>query len=58
MNLLAAGQSGRAALGCWWARPAVRTAALFLYYLGIIVALLILYGRGDFKTAPFVYQSF
>ncbi len=58
MNLLAAGKSGREALGRWAANPTVRATALFVYYLGIIVALLLMYGRGDFKTAPFVYQSF
>lgn len=35
-----------------------RCLALYLYYLGIIVALLWIYGRGDFTTAPFVYQGF
>ena len=35
-----------------------RSVALYLYYLGIIVALLLIYGRGDFTTAPFVYQGF
>ena len=41
-----------------WANPRLRATALFLYYLGIIIALLIIYGRGDFTTAPFVYQGF
>ena len=35
-----------------------RYLALYVYYLGIIVALLLIYGRGDFTTAPFVYQGF
>ena len=30
----------------------------FFYYLATIVALLWIYGRGDFVTAPFVYQGF
>ena len=38
--------------------PRVRLVACFLYYLAIIVALLVFYGRGDFVTAPFVYQGF
>ena len=38
--------------------PRVRLTAYFLYYVFIIVALLLLYGRGDFVTAPFVYQGF
>ena len=41
-----------------WSRPSLRATALFLYYLGIIIALLLIYGRGDFTTAPFVYQGF
>ena len=41
-----------------WAMPSVRATALFLYYLGVIIALLIIYGLGDFTTAPFVYQGF
>jgi len=39
-------------------RPAVSQTLLVLYYLGIIVALIYLYGRGDFSTPPFVYQGF
>ena len=31
---------------------------LFLYYLAVLIALLLIYGRGDFETAPFVYQGF
>ena len=37
-----------------WKRP----VALFLYYLIIIIALMLIYGRGDFTTAPFIYQGF
>ena len=36
----------------------LRTVVCFFYYLAIIVALLLIYGRGDFVTAPFVYQGF
>jgi len=39
-------------------RPAIHQTLLVLYYLGIIVALIYLYGRGDFSTPPFVYQGF
>ena len=39
-------------LGRLWAEPSFRATALFLYYLGIIIALLVIYGRGDFTTAP------
>jgi hypothetical protein len=40
------------------AHPRTRVALLTLYYLGIIAALVLLYGRGDFATPPFVYQDF
>jgi hypothetical protein len=33
-------------------------ALLILYYLAILVALIAMYGRGDFSTPPFVYQGF
>ena len=36
----------------------LRATVCFFYYLAIIVALLLIYGRGDFVTAPFVYQGF
>ncbi len=36
----------------------LRTLLLVLYYLLIIAGLLILYGKGDFSTPPFVYQGF
>ena len=39
-------------------RPAIRQTLLVLYYVGIIAALIYLYGRGDFSTPPFVYQGF
>ena len=35
-----------------------RAVMLFVYYLAVIVALMIIYGRGDFTTAPFIYQGF
>ena len=54
----AAGSHALATLTRWWAKPSLRATALFLYYLGIIIALLLIYGRGDFTTAPFVYQGF
>jgi hypothetical protein len=40
------------------AHPRIRLAALTFYYLAIIAALILLYGRGDFSTPPFVYQDF
>jgi len=38
--------------------PRARSVGLALYYLAIIVALILLYGRGDFSTPAFVYQGF
>jgi D-Ala-teichoic acid biosynthesis protein len=40
------------------ARPWVRFVALTIYYLGILVGLVALYGAGDFSTPPFIYQNF
>jgi hypothetical protein len=40
------------------AHPRTRIVALTLYYITIIGALILLYGRGDFSTPPFVYQDF
>jgi D-Ala-teichoic acid biosynthesis protein len=40
------------------ARTWVRFVLLTLYYLGILVGLVALYGRGDFSTPPFIYQNF
>ena len=42
----------------WFARPRVRFVALTIYYLGILVGLIALYGKGDFSTPPFIYQNF
>lgn len=39
-------------------RPTLRVVLLTLYYLGIILGLIAIYGRGDFSTPPFVYQEF
>ncbi|HVD94607.1 MAG TPA: teichoic acid D-Ala incorporation-associated protein DltX [Candidatus Limnocylindria bacterium] len=38
--------------------PALYRVLLVLYYFAIIVALILMYGRGDFSTPPFVYQGF
>ena len=48
-------------LDLWLARPRsgrAHTVLLFCYYLAILAALLLIYGSGDFVTAPFVYQGF
>jgi hypothetical protein len=31
---------------------------LVLYYFAIVATLIVMYGRGDFSTPPFVYQGF
>jgi len=41
-----------------FARPWVRFVGLTIYYLGILVALFALYGKGNFSTPPFIYQNF
>lgn len=38
--------------------PQVRTVALTLFYLAILVALIALYGKGNFSTPPFIYQGY
>ncbi len=38
--------------------PRLKRVALVLYYLAIILTLVLMYGRGDFSTPPFVYQEF
>jgi hypothetical protein len=45
-------------LNRWFARPWVRFVALTIYYLGILVGLLALYGQGDFSNPSFIYQNF
>ena len=40
------------------ARPRVQVTLTALYYFAIIVALLVMYGRGNFETPEFVYQEF
>lgn len=46
------------ALRAWSARPGARVALRAIYYLAILVGLLLIYGRGDFSTPPFIYQGF
>jgi hypothetical protein len=47
-----------ALLSNWVAKPGVRFVTLTIYYLAILVALVALYGQGDFSTPPFIYQNF
>jgi hypothetical protein len=48
----------RVLLSKWFAQPWVRFVGLTIYYLGILVGLVVLYGQGDFSTPPFIYQNF
>ncbi len=36
----------------------LRGAGVTLFYLAIIAALIVLYGKGDFSTPGFIYQGF
>lgn len=36
----------------------VQRILLALYYMAILLALVVLYGRGNFSTPDFVYQGF
>lgn len=36
----------------------VRTALLTAYYFAIIVALILMYGEGNFEPAEFIYQGY
>jgi hypothetical protein len=38
--------------------PRLHRVLLILYYVCVILALIAIYGRGDFRTPPFVYQGF
>lgn len=38
--------------------PTLWRVLLILYYLGVIAGLIVMYGRGDFSTPPFIYQGF
>jgi hypothetical protein len=41
-----------------YTNPTVHIVGLTLYYLAIILGLILMYGRGDFSTPPFIYQGF
>ena len=58
MSLGDQGHEYHVLLSDWFARPWVRFVTLTIYYLGILVALVALYGQGDFSTPPFLYQNF
>jgi hypothetical protein len=58
MSLVDQGHKHHVPLSNRFARPWVRFVTLTIYYLAILVALVALYGQGDFSTPPFVYQNF
>jgi D-Ala-teichoic acid biosynthesis protein len=58
MSFVDQGLKYHALLSDRFAQPWPRFAALTIYYLGILVALVALYGQGNFSTPPFVYQNF
>ena len=58
MSLADQGHKYRVLLNNWFAQPRVRFVTLTMYYLAILVALVALYGQGDFSTPPFIYQKF
>jgi hypothetical protein len=41
-----------------WGNPWVKGVLMTLYYLAIIIALILMYGKGNFTFHPFVYQAF
>ena len=58
MSSLDQRDKGRVVLSKWFAQPWVRFLALTIYYLGILVGLIALYGKGNFSTPSFIYQNF
>jgi hypothetical protein len=38
--------------------PTLHRVLLILYYVAVILTLITMYGPGDFRTPPFVYQGF
>jgi hypothetical protein len=58
MNLLEQGHEYHALWSKRFAQPWLRIVALTIYYLAILVALVALYGQGNFSTPPFIYQNF
>ena len=58
MNLVERAHKHHALWSKRLARPWLRFVALTIYYLGILVALMALYGQGNFSTPPFIYQNF
>jgi hypothetical protein len=40
------------------AHPRLWQTLLVVYYLAIFAGLIVMYGRCDFSTPPFIYQGF
>ena len=40
------------------AHAVIRIMALFVLYVVIVVGLILMYGKGNFSTPPFIYQGF
>ncbi len=58
MSRVDQGHTDHVRLSNRFAQPWIRFVTLTIYYLGILVALVALYGQGDFSTPPFIYQNF
>ena len=58
MNLVDQGHKYHALWSNRFAQPWLRFVTLTIYYLAILVALVALYGQGNFSTPPFIYQNF
>jgi D-Ala-teichoic acid biosynthesis protein len=58
MNLVERAHNHHALWSKRLAQPWLRFVTLTIYYLGILVALVALYGQGNFSTPPFIYQNF
>lgn len=41
-----------------WRHERLRAVGLTAYYLGILLGLLALYGRGNFTAPSYIYQAF
>lgn len=58
MSLAAIARPAAQHVRAFAARPAVRIVLLSIYYFTILLGLLLIYGKGDFSTPPFIYQGF
>ena len=38
--------------------PIIKTIALTIWFLAIVFALVVMYGKGNFATPSFIYQAF